>query len=325
MKPLVAVIDWKVSPVTDPASVIERKVLGDTADVRTFLCDENEFADEILDAAAITLWHNIPFTAPFIASLRRCRAIVRIGVGYDSVDIAAAARAGIPVCNVPDYGTEEVADHAIALTLALCRQLFPLDAEAKRLGWEIKVTEKMRRLRELTFGIVGLGRIGTAAALRAKALGFKVVFHDPYVPNGVDKAVGVTRVRSLEELLRQSDVLSIHCPLTPETRHLITEKELALLKPGAFVVNTARGAIIKKSDILAALQAGRLAGAGLDVVEAEPLKNAGEAATPNLIVTCHAAFCSVEAKAEMRHTAARIARAAVLGERLENVVNGVTR
>ena len=323
MKPLVAVIDWKVSPVTDPASVIERKVMGDAADVKTFLCDENQFADEIFDATAITLWHNIPFTEAVIARLRHCRAIIRIGVGYDSVDIAAAARAGIPVCNVPDYGTEEVADHAIALALALCRQLFPLDAEAKRLGWEIKVTEKMRRLRELTFGIIGLGRIGTAAALRAKALGLKVVFYDPYLPNGVDKAVGVTRVRSLEALLRASDVLSIHCPLTPETRHLIAEKELALLKPGAFVVNTARGGIIKKTAILEALRAGRLAGAGLDVVEDEPLKTSAEAATPNLIVTCHAAFCSVEAKVEMRHTAARIARAAVLREPLENVVNGV--
>jgi phosphoglycerate dehydrogenase-like enzyme len=199
--------------------------------------------------------------------------------------------------------------------------LFPLDAEAKRLGWLIKVETRMRRLRELTFGIVGLGRIGTAAALRAKALGFKVCFHDPYLPNGADKAVGISRACTLEDLLRQSDVLSLHCPLTAETRHLISERELAWMKPSAFVVNTARGAIIKKSAILAALREGRLAGAGLDVVEDEPLRSADEAATPNLIVTCHAAFCSVEAKQEMRATSARIARAAIRGEPLENVVN----
>src|SRR5690606_10048029 len=117
------------------------------------------------------------------------------GVGYDSIDLEAAARHGIAVCNVPDYGTEEVADHAIALAMALCRQLFPLDEEAKRLGWTIRVAPKMRRLRHLAFGIVGLGRIGTATALRAKALGFRVLFYDPHLPNGVDKALGISRCR----------------------------------------------------------------------------------------------------------------------------------
>jgi lactate dehydrogenase-like 2-hydroxyacid dehydrogenase len=239
------------------------------------------------------------------------------------VDIAAARQRGLAVCNVPDYGTEEVADHSIALALALCRQLLPLAQEARQLGWTIRVEPKMRRLRELTFGIVGLGRIGTATALRAKALGFQVCFHDPYLPNGADKAVGVERVRTLDDLLRRADVLSVHCPLNEETHHLLAEPQLACLKPSAYVVNTARGAIIKKTAILAALREGRLAGAGLDVVEDEPLKTAEEATTPNLMVTCHAAFCSVESKIEMRQTSARIALAAVRGEPLENVVNGV--
>jgi phosphoglycerate dehydrogenase-like enzyme len=208
--------------------------------------------------------------------------------------------------------------------MALCRQLFPLDQEAKALGWIIRVEPNLRRLRELTFGVVGLGRIGTATALRAKALGFKVVFHDPYLPNGADKAVGLSRVRTLDELLAKADVLSLHCPLTDETRHLIGERELGLMKRDAFVVNTARGAVIKKTAILDALREGRIAGAGLDVVEDEPLKTAEEASAPNLIVTCHAAFCSVESKLEMRATSARIALAAVRGERLENVVNNVT-
>lgn len=267
------------------------------------------------------VWHNTPIGAPGMARLKNCVALIRNGVGFDSVEIAAARELGIPVCNVPDYGTEEVADHAIALIMALCRQLFPLDAEAKSLGWVIRVEQRLRRLRELTLGIVGLGRIGTATALRAKALGFKVIFHDPYLPNGADKAVGVERVRSLDELLARSDVLSLHCPLNEETRHLIAERELSLMKPGAFVVNTARGAVIKKGAILAALREGRIAGAGLDVVEDEPLKTAEEAAAPNLIVTCHAAFCSVESKIEMRATSARIALSAVRGEKLENVVN----
>lgn len=325
MQPLVAIIDWAASPLGEPTAAVEREVIGDVAEVKTFLCGGDfDFTEEIFDAVALIVWHNTPITGVGIGKLRRARAIIRNGVGYDSVDIEAAARHAIPVCNVPDYGTEEVADHTIALTMALCRQIMPLDAEAKALGWHIRVEPKLRRLSELTFAIVGLGRIGTATALRAKALGFRVVFYDPYLPSGTHKAIGIERARTLEELLGRADVLSIHCPLNSETHHLIAERELALLKPGAFIVNTARGGIIKKTAILAALREGRIAGAGLDVVEDEPLQSAAEADTPNLIVTCHAAFCSVESKREMRATSARIARSAVLGEPLENVVNGVS-
>lgn len=323
-KPLIGIIDWAKSPLGDPESSIERSVIGDAAEVKRFLCElDADFTDEICEARALIVWHNTPIGAAGISRLRNCRALIRNGVGFDSVDISAAKNQGIAVCNVPDYGTEEVADHAIALTLALCRQLFPLNEEAKNLGWEIKVEPKLRRLRHLTFGIVGLGRIGTATALRAKALGFKVIFYDPYLANGADKAIGMERTRTLAELLSRCDILSLHCPLNAETRHLIGGRELALLNPSAFVVNTARGGIIKKDAILAALRAGALAGAALDVVEDEPLRSPEEAATPNLIVTCHAAFCSVEAKIEMRSTSASIALAAIRGEPLENVVNGV--
>jgi phosphoglycerate dehydrogenase-like enzyme len=322
MKPLVAIVDWAASPQSDASASVESSILGEVAEIRRFLCDSDaDFTAELLEAAALIVWHNTPISAVGIRRLKNCRVIIRNGVGVDSVDTGAARKQGIAVCNVPDYGTEEVADHALALSLALCRQLFPLDAEAKQLGWALRVEAKMRRLRELTFGIVGLGRIGTAAALRARAFGFQVCFYDPYLPNGVDKALGISRVSRLDDLLGRADVLSLHCPLTAETHHLIGEPELARMKPSAFIVNTARGAVIKKTAIFEALRAGRLAGAGLDVVEDEPLRTAEEAATPNLIVTCHAAFCSVEAKREMRSTSARIARAAVLGEPLENVVN----
>ncbi len=320
----IAIIDWVRSPQGDAESSVEKNLVAGAAEVSRHLCDSDaDFDEEICAADALIVWHNAPLSAEGLARLKNCRVIVRNGVGYDSVDVVAAARLGIAVCNVPDYGTEEVADHAIALTLALCRQLFPLDAEAKRLGWAIEVAPKLRRLRELTFGLVGLGRIGTATALRAKALGFRVVFFDPHLPNGVDKAVGVHRCRSLDKLLGESDVVSLHCPLTEETHHLLAEAELARMKPGAFLVNTARGSVVKKDAVLAALREGRLGGAGLDVVEDEPLRTPEEATTPNLIVTCHAAFCSVESKREMRATSARIALAAVTGAPLENVVNGV--
>lgn len=320
--PLVAILCPGEFTFRDSAATVERSVLDGVAEVRTLTVEfDQPLPAEALEADVLILWHNIPITAAVIARLTRCRALIRNGTGFDSVDTAAAAARGIPVCNVPDYGTEEVADHALALTLALCRQLFPLDAEAKRLGWQINVAPKMRRLRTLQFGIVGLGRIGTAAALRAKAFGFKVAFHDPYVPVGTHKALGLDRIATLHELLAGSNVVSIHCPLTPETRGLIGAREVGLMQPTSYLVNTARGDIVQKAPVLAALRAGRLAGAGLDVVEGEPLRSADEAATPNLIVTCHAAFCSPEGMVEMRTTSARIARAAALGEPVWNRVN----
>ena len=321
-RPLVVILCPKEFKFTDHAATVETPFLADVAELKTVWLDFNApFPAEVLDATALILWHGPLVDAVVIAQMKNCRAIIRNGVGFDSVDTAAAAQAGIPVCNVPDYGTEEVADHAIALTLAFYRQLFPLDAEAKRLGWKIEVSAKMRRLCTQTFGIVGLGRIGTATALRAKAFGFRVVFVDPYVPVGTHKAVGVERIGTLDELLKISDLVSIHCPLSDTTRGMIGEREIALMKPGAFLVNTARGDIVQKAPVFAALRSGHLGGAGLDVVEAEPLRTAEEAATPNLVVTCHAAFCSPEGMIEMRTTSAQIARAAVLGQPVWNKVN----
>lgn len=320
--PLVAILCPKEFTFSDPAATVERGVLDGTAEVRTIALDFNDpLPEAALAADVLLLWHNIPVGPDVIARLKNCRALIRNGVGFDSVDTAAAAARGIPVCNVPDYGTEEVADHALALTLALYRQLFPLDAEAKRLSWKINVSAKMRRLRGQVFGIIGLGRIGTATALRAKAFGFRVVFFDPHLANGADKALGIERAASLDDLLRRADVVSVHCPLSAETHGMIGAREIGLMKPAAFLVNTARGDIVQKAPVFAALRAGRLGGAGLDVVENEPLRTAEEAATPNLIVTCHAAFCSPEGMIEMRTTSAQIARAAVRGEPVWNRVN----
>jgi phosphoglycerate dehydrogenase-like enzyme len=320
--PLVVILCPKEFTFSDPAATIERGVLDGTAEVRTIAMDFNDpLPDAAFAADALLLWHNIPVGADVIPRLKKCRGLIRNGVGYDSVDTKAAAAHGIPVCNVPDYGTEEVADHTIALTLALYRQLFPLDAEAKRLSWQINVSAKMRRLRSQVFGLVGLGRIGTATALRAKAFGFRVVFFDPHLENGADKALGIERVATLDDLLRMADAVSVHCPSSAETRGLIGARELALMKPTAFLVNTARGDIVQKAPLFTALRENRLAGAGLDVVENEPLRSPEEAATPNLIVTCHAAFCSPEGMIEMRTTSAKIARAAVRGEAVWNRVN----
>jgi phosphoglycerate dehydrogenase-like enzyme len=321
-RPTVVILCPKEFRFTDHEASIERPFLADVADLKTVWLDYNDpFPTEVIDAHAIILWHGPQITAELAARMKNCKAIIRNGVGFDSVDIAAAAKAGIPVCNVPDYGTEEVADTAIALTLALYRQLFPLDAEAKKLGWKIQVQHKMRRLRGQTFGVVGLGRIGTATALRAKALQFRTIFYDPYAPRGTHKALGLERVDTLEELLKTADCVSINCPSSKETRGMIGEKEIAMMKPGAFLVNTARGDIVKKAPVFAALRSGHLGGAGLDVVENEPLRTQEEADTPNLICTCHAAFCSPEGMVEMRSSSAKIARAAVTGQPVWNRVN----
>ena len=321
-RPTVVILCPKEFKFTDHEATVERPFLSDVADLKTVWLDFNApFPAEVLDAHALILWHGPLITAAVVANLKNCRAIIRNGVGFDSVDTAAAAKAGIPVCNVPDYGTEEVADHAIALTLALYRQLFPLDAVAKQLSWHIDVAAKMRRLRTQTFGIIGLGRIGTATALRAKAFGFRVVFYDPYAPNGTHKAIGIERVASLDEILKLSDTISIHCPLSAETRGMIGAREIALMKRGSYLVNTARGDIVEKAPVFAALRNGHLAGAGLDVVENEPLRTKEEAETPYLICTCHAAFCSPEGMIEMRSTSAKIARAAVTGQPVWNRVN----
>lgn len=321
-RPSVVIVCPKEFKFTDAEASVERPHLADVADLRTVMLDFGApLPAAALDAHAHILWHGPRMDAVVIAQLKNSRVIIRNGVGFDTVDTAAAAKAGIPVCNVPDYGTEEVADHAIALILALYRQLFPLDAEAKQLGWKIEVAPKMRRLRTQTLGLVGLGRIGIATALRAKAFGFRVVFFDPYAPVGTRKAVGLEQVGSLDELLKIADTVSIHCPLSAETRGMIGAREIGLLRRGAFLVNTARGDIVQKAAVFAALRSGHLAGAGLDVVENEPLRTAEEAATPNLICTCHAAFCSPEGMVEMRTTSARIARAAVLGQPVWNRVN----
>ena len=198
--------------------------------------------------------------ADFIARIPNCRVIVRAGVGFDQIDLEAAGRAGIPVCNTPDYGTSEVADHAIALTLALTRGIVSyhehLVADPIQ-GFNSALAPLVRRSRGRTFGVVGFGRIGTATALRAKAFGFRVVGFDPYVSAGTEIALGIERVGALEALLDAADIVSLHCPLTAETKGMIGAEAFRRMKPNAILINTARGEIVDVSAMIAAIRAGR--------------------------------------------------------------------
>jgi D-3-phosphoglycerate dehydrogenase/C-terminal binding protein len=267
-KPQVVVTDF----IAD-ALAPERHILGELAEVTALNAhSEEELIGRIEDAAAIMLYHNLSLTARTIGRLRCCRLIVRCGAGYDNVDRVAARDRGIVVSNVPDYGTEEVADSAIGMMLSLARGIHQLNA-ALRVGmgpWSYTQVVPLRRLRGRAFGVVGLGRIGTAAALRAKALGMDVIYYDPYKPCGYDKALGVRRVEHFDELLGQSHVLSLHCPLTEETHCMVGGQAIARLPSGAYLINTARGALVDTAAIPAAVASGQLAGAGIDVLESEP-------------------------------------------------------
>jgi C-terminal binding protein len=312
----------------------ERAVLGDLAGVTALAARcEDELAGRIEEADALILYHEVNLTRASIGRLRKCRVIVRGGVGYDNVDRQFARQRGIPVCNTPDYGSEEVADSALAMMLALARGVHAANSRLRDGcdDWSYAVAAPLVRLRGRVLGIVGLGRIGTAMALRGKSLGMDVAFFDPYKPDGYDKALGIRRVETLRELLAQSLVLSLHCPLTEETRRLIDAAALAAMPRGAYLVNTARGGVVDTAAIPPALASGRLAGAGIDVLEKEPpppddallaaWRDPRHPAHHRLILNPHLAWYCEDGRTEMRRKAAETCRRALLGLPLRNVVN----
>jgi C-terminal binding protein len=315
-RPLVVVTD----AVAEPGA--ETKVLSAVADLKLLQTDdENVVAEGAADADVLLVFHTIKIGERTLSRLTRCKGIVRCGVGYDNVDIHAAGARGIVVCNVPDYGTEEVADHALLMLLAIARRLIAAEASVRAGQWDYISASGTPRLRGKTLGIVGCGRIGTAMALRAKVLGMRVVIHDPYQPDGLEKALAVERCAKLEDLLAQSQFLSLHCPLTAETHHLLNDQTLSLLPRGAYVINTARGPCIDPSALLRSLDSEHLAFAALDVVEHEPLQDERIRKHPRILLTPHTAFYSVEAFQEMRSKGAAEGRRLLLGEAVRNPVN----
>jgi D-3-phosphoglycerate dehydrogenase/C-terminal binding protein len=313
---------------------VELEVLRDIADIQAIdAYEENELVGKIESADAVMVYHNLSLTASTIDRLTHCKLIVRCGVGFDNVDHGFARTKGIPVANVPDYGTEEVADSAIGMALALTRGIhfYNQRMRAQPDPWMYHVASPLYRHRNRVFGIVGLGRIGTATARRAQAMGMDVRFYDPLKPDGYDKAVGVQRVESLEELMRQSFILSLHCPLTPQTRQMINAQTLDWLPQGSYLVNTSRGDVVDTAAIPDAIASGRLAGAAIDVLTDEPprpdnpllvaWRDPQHPAYERLIVNPHSAFYCEEGLADMRRKGAQACRRALLGEMLRNVIN----
>jgi D-3-phosphoglycerate dehydrogenase/C-terminal binding protein len=313
---------------------IEREVLAGIATVSALDAQsEGQLTGQIESAAAIMMYHNISLGTASVASLKNCRLIVRCGVGFDNVDYRQAASMGIPVANVPDYGTEEVADSAIGMALTLTRGIHQYNQRllTQPDPWMYTIAQPLRRLRNRVFGIIGLGRIGIATAIRAKALGMDVRFYDPLKPDGYDKAVGVTRVETLEELMRASYILSVHCPLTPETHHMVNSDTIQWLPRGSYLVNTARGGCVDTTIIPDAIASGRLAGAGIDVLVGEPpaldhpliaaWRDPQHPAHERVIVNPHAAFYCEEGLADMRRKGSEACRRALTGQRLRNIIN----
>ncbi|MEM7004067.1 MAG: C-terminal binding protein [Pseudomonadota bacterium] len=266
--------------------------------------------------------------------MEKCRIFVTPKVGFDNIDRQAWAKRGVPVCNVPDYGTQEVADHAMALMMSLMKGITFHTRELKkdpRGLWRPALNPYGRRLSVCTFGVVGVGRIGTAAILRAKAFGMDVVMYDPYRENGAELALGIRRVDSLEEVFAQSDVVSLHLPLSDATEKLINAEVLAHAKPGLILINSARGPIIDLDALYHAMREGKVQAAGLDVLPEEPadpehpLIKAWAADEEwidhRLLLTPHSAFFTPESVYDMRYKGGEIACVYLNGGRLQNCVN----
>ena len=253
-------------------------------------------------------------TARVIDALDRCRGIVRYGVGFDTVDVEAATRRGIYVCNVPDYGADEVSDHAFTLLLAIARKLIVAARGVQEGVWSVEPIKPVGRLRGRTLGIIGLGRIGEMTAAKAQAFGIRVIAYDPLRPMHYFAERNVGRA-TLDELLQTSDYISIHAPLSGETRHLIDERALSLMKPTAFLVNTARGGLVDGAALARALRSGQIAGAAIDVTEQEPIpRDSPLLGLDNCIITPHAAWYSDESSAALQRLAGEEAARLVLGE-----------
>jgi D-3-phosphoglycerate dehydrogenase len=265
--------------------------------------------DDQLRKADAVLVNVTPVDGALLDRCPRCRVVVTYGVGYDHIDLDEARRRQVVVANVPDYCTDEVADHTVALLLALARQIPAGDEMVRTGGWGVQGLGPIRRIKGRTLGLIGFGRTGRAVAVRAGGFGLRVIAYDPFVSRGGEAA---TMVASLRGLLREADFVSLHAPLRPETVQLIDEHALSLMKPGAVLINTSRGGLVDIDALIRALDQGSLAGAGLDVYPQEP-PAAAQLDRPDLVLSPHSAYYSAEAIVELKRSAAQAVAVVLTG------------
>lgn len=311
--------------VTDqvfPDVETERALLADIgAELTVATGDRDAVLEQAAEADALLNTY-MPVDADAVGRLKRCRIIARYGIGVDNVDLDAARQAGIAVTNVPDYCVEEVATHALGFILALVRKFPEGDALVRAGSWGVAELRPVARMSELTVGLVGYGRIGRRLARTLASLDTRVVVYDPYIqPDAQGRSPDGHPLVALEELLATADVVSVHCPLTPDTRGLIDAAALARMRPSAVLVNTSRGPIVKLDDLVAALRGGRLRAAALDVLEQEPPDPAAIADVPGLLLTPHTAFYSESSVRESQTKATTQVIRALTGGQLDYQVN----
>ena len=313
-----------IDPQFDGEPDVERAVTGPDAEIIVWqTADRGPVPmDEFSKCNALINCRSRHLVTPeIVAEMENCKIVSQAGVGFNHIDLEACAGRGIPVCNTPDYGTTEVADHAVTMAMALLRGIVAYDAKlrARRMGWNAREQASVKRVRGMRFGVVGLGRIGHAAARRARAFDMSIDFYDPYLDPGIELGLGYERSPSLEELLARCDIVSLHTPLSQETDSMINAQTLKHCKPGCVLVNTSRGRVCDLDGIQSGLEQGWLGAVGLDVLPVEPLDYAHpllaawergeEWLDGRIIVTPHAAFYSPDGLIDMRRLA------------IENVVN----
>jgi len=284
--------------------------------------NEEQVAELCRDADGV-LTVRAPVNRRAISAMERCRIIVRYGIGVDTVDIAAATERGILVANVPDYCLDEVSDHALALLLMLSRQMISAISLAREDTWAVGKMPPLQRLRGQTCGLIGCGRIGSLLAGKVSALGMSVIIHDPYLSEPRAREMGAELV-SLDALLSRADFISLHAPLTNETQHLFGEAAFGKMKRTASIINTARGGLIDEPALLAALDAGKISSAALDVLESETVVTPVRTALvrhPKIIVTAHTAWLSEQARATLQLRAIEQVLACLRGETPYGLIN----
>ncbi len=319
--PKVLVTDHTFDPLDIEQRILEP--VGAVLDARQCKTAE-QLLPLVADADAV-LTQFSPVNAQVIAAMKKVRVIVRYGIGVDNVDLEAAKERGIPVCNVPDYCIDEVADHTLAFILGVTRQVVPNCLGVRSGQWGLAVSlSEMRTLRDLTVGVVGFGRIGRAVVRRLLPFGSAIHVFDPVVSPREIESAGASAAASLDELLPRCDVLTLHCPSTAQTRRMLNAARFAKMKRGSILVNLARGDLVDTDALVAALQSGHLAAAALDVCAPEPIPpDHSLLRMPNVLIAAHIASVSVRAVRMLRETAAGLVAKRLRSEALPSVVNGV--
>ncbi len=296
----IVITDWGF-----PTLDIEKSIFSKAGvELAHHQCKTEDEVVKVVSDADVVMVQWAPVRENAIAAMKRCRGIVRYGIGLDNIDLSFAKKRGIVVRNVPDYCLSEVADHTMALILTLQRQVVQVDKLVHQGVWKITPALDLPPLRQSVLGLVGFGRIAQLVARRAQAFDIDVVASDPLVPSNIFDEAGVTKL-SLDKLLKTADIVSLHCPLTDATKHIINHNTLKVMKQHAFVVNTSRGGLIDTMALIAALKTNSIGGAGLDVFEEEPLpRENGLYDLSNVVITSHNAWYSSASVGELQRRAA---------------------